>query len=487
MNQVHVVIVGGGITGLSVAHRLVEWSEREGGSLRCTLLEESRRFGGKIRTYRDESGVFAELGPDSIYTHKQAGMELIRALDLQDQLIYAATSGGTYISREGVFHSLPDGMFSAIPGDVGAFAKTSLLSPAGKFRALCDLFLPGRPLEDDVALGSFLRRRLGKEFVENMASPLLAGIHAGDIDRLSLETVAPMLRQLYQRYGSLMRGALIERPRRMDRGSAPRSPFASLAGGLEALVDHLVLRLSGRVALRLGAHVAQVRRHHSGSFDVMVREGKELSSLRADAVVLAVPAYAASDILVTAGIHPGLLRSIRYVSTATVLLGYDQPADRLGLRGTGFLIPASERSRFSAVTVVSNKWPGSAANRFGVMVRGYIGRDGDDTWTRLDNQELVELFIHELRIRFGVVGVPPFGKITRWQSAMPQYEVGHRARVEQIEHQLAAAPGLYVAGSAYRGMGIPDCIADGVQTAQKVARFLEEGGLRRGGGLPVGL
>ena len=474
MDSMHVVVVGGGITGLTAAHHLIEWSRREGFPLRCTLLEESQRFGGKIRTYRDESGLSVELGPDSIFTPKPAGMQLIGDLGLQERVIYAATNGGTFISRNGVLHSLPDGMFAAVPADMGAFARTSLISPAGKLRVLRDLLLPGRPLVDDVALGAFLRRRLGAEFVDNVASPLLAGIHAGDIDRLSLDAVAPVLRRLYERYGSLMRGAWMERPRRRP-GERPPALFASLTGGLEALVDQLVLYLSEQATLRLGARVRRVRRRPAGSYELMVQTSRDESLMHADAVILAVPSFAAAEVLPSVGIHPGLLRTIRYVSTATVLLAYEYPADVLGLRGTGFLIPKGEHSRFSAVTIVSNKWPGSVTERFGAVVRGYIGRDGYDGWTSLSDQELMEAFARELRSRFGIAADPTFGKVTRWENAMPQYEVGHKSRVRQIEHQLEATPGLFLAGAAYRGMGIPECVDDGRHAANSVTDFLTSG------------
>ncbi len=472
MSERHVVILGGGITGLTVAYRLLESSKKLGISLRCTVCEQDDRLGGKISTHRG-SECTVELGPDSIYTRKRGGVDLIRELDLESDVVPVHASSGTYVLHNARLRQLPPGMNLGIPTDLTAMAKTSLLSALGKIRALADLFLPNAAAGGDLSVGKFLRYRLGDELVDVIAAPLLAGIHAGDIDRLSLDATMPLLRSLSEQHRSLIAGAMAQKNRqpKAPQQGPPQPVFVTLRDGLESLVDRLLERLEGFVELRIRTRATEVSRRLDQGYEIAIQSEERVDVLRADAVVVAIPAFAAAKILAPLNIDSQLLGSIRYVSTSTASLEYDGNVLPPGMTASGFVVPPTEKRALTACTIVSNKWPHAVRNG-GTVIRCYMGRDGDESSVHWNDEQVAETIRRDLHSVFGIKAAPKTVMITRWVDAMPQYDVGHLERIKEIDRQAALNPGLALAGAAYRGMGIPDCVVDAGRAAEKVMAHL---------------
>ncbi len=473
MSERHVVVLGGGITGLTVAYRLLELSEKQGAAVRCTVCEQDNRLGGKIWTHRGGEGTI-ELGPDSIYTRKRGGVDLLRELKLDPDIVPVNSGSHTYVLHRGRLKRLPPGMNLGIPTDLTAMAKTPLLSSLGKVRALADLVLPRAGAGEDLSVGQFLRYRLGDELVDVIAAPLLAGIHAGDIDRLSLDATMPLLRTLSERHRSLIVGAMAQRKRRPQQAAQqvpPQPLFVTLRGGLEALVDHLARRLDGFAELRLRTRATEINHRLDQGYEITIQSEGQAEVLKADAVVVATPAFAAAEVLARLDIDLQSLRSIRYASTATASLVYAGNVLPPGMTASGFVVPPTEKRILTACTIVSNKWP-HAVRTGDTVIRCYVGRDGDEAGVHMDDGQMGEAVRRDLREVFGIEAVPESVLITRWMDAMPQYDVGHLERIKEIDRQLARYPGLALAGAAYRGMGIPDCVVDAGRAAEKVTDYL---------------
>jgi len=470
MREKQVIVIGGGITGLTVAYQLQKLANQHALPISCKVFEQDTRFGGKIRSHRTDE-LTVELGPDSIFTPKLVGRNFIQELDLQNDVVASNPSGGTYVLHNRSLQPLPTGMFSGIPTDLGAFARTSLLSPVGKARALADLFLPSMNINSDMSLGRFLRRQLGNEVVDVMIAPMMAGIHAADIDHLSLDAVMPSLRQIYEKHRSLIRGAMNQKKQRASVAQQIEQPmFISLQNGLESLVERLLERLQDETALVSRTQALRICKRSDSGYDVTVHRAGKQTVLRADAVVITTPAFSAAKMLSGLSLDAQLLNQIRYVSTATILVGYPKNHLESRIPGSGFLIPRSEPTPMTACTVVSKKWA-HAVRSHQTVLRWYVGRDGAEAAVDWSDELLISKITRDLEDVIGSIGDPEFRLVTRWHHAMPQYDVGHLDRVEAIEKQLIEYPGIVLAGSAYRGMGIPDCIQDATRAALRISEL----------------
>jgi len=471
--EVRVAIVGGGIAGLATAYHLQEGARRAGLPLSYSLVESGPVLGGKIVTH-EADGFVIEGGPDSFITQKPAALRLCRELGLEEQLL------GTNDARRKVFvldggrlRPLPDGVMLVVPTRFTPFALSSLISLPGKVRMGLDLFIPPRQENGDESLADFIRRRLGQEALDKIAEPLMAGIHVADAERLSLQATFPRFIQLEQKYGSLIKGMLAQKARRAegDRNGTGRgeSLFMTLRGGLRELVEALVARLDGELCL--GTGVVELARTGQG-YRLRLADGRTLG---ADAVVLATPAYAAADLVEP--LHPALaaeLRAIRYVSTATVSLGFRRAEFEHPLDGFGFVVSARSTSRLMACTWTSTKFDARAPGEH-VLLRAFVGGPRRQDLVDLPDEELLQLVGEELRQVMGVTARPVVSRIYRWPGGNPQYDVGHLARVEQLEAMAADLPGLYLTGSAYRGVGLPDCIQQGQATAEAMLEGIAKG------------
>ena len=486
----HVVIIGGGISGLSTAFYLQRRAQEAGVQLRYTLVERDARFGGKLVT--DTIGEFVvEGGPDSILAQKPWGVQLARDLGLDDQLI-----GINDLPRKVAFltkgrpRPMPEGMTLIVPTKLGPFLRSPLLSPLGKLRMLLDLIIPPRQGDADEALADFIRRRFGEEALLKLAEPLLAGIHNSESERQSLLATFPRLREIELQYGSLIRGMRAARRKTEDErrktgdarhvddsssvlrppSSVAQSAFVSLKGGIGALADALVHALDGRLIGGTGVAALEYDPAAARPYRVRLEDGQVED---ADAVVLTTPSFAAADLVER--FQPDLasgLRRIRYVTTGTVSLAYTKREIGAPLDGYGLVIPRTERRRINAVTISSTKFTHRAPDD-AVLLRLFVGGSRNPEVAELGDAPLLELARAELRDILGIRAEPLWSRIYRWPRSNPQYDVGHLAHIDALERLCPA--GLYLAGSAYRGVGIPDCARQGQVAAERtLAPFLRQ-------------
>ncbi len=451
-DKLDVLIVGAGISGLSAAYEL----QRRG--LQVRVLEASDRPGGVIFTERFDGWV-VDGGPDSILVQKPAGVSLCRELGLGDRLVSTQKPRTAYVMRDGRLHPIVEGSFLGFPVGVAALARSSLFTLRGKVRMACEVLVP-RGSGEDESIATFVRRRFGDEAAEYLADPLLAGIHAGDADRLSMRALFPRLLEAEQQAGSVIRSF-----RRLHVKPSEQGAFVSLPGGIGELIDVLAGALTPGT-LALSARVTELRR--TGTYTVESTAG----SFEARSVILSVPAYAASSLL--RGFDTtlaGLCDSIPYASTATAAFGYRRDQIRHPLRGSGFVVPRVERSPLLAATWVTSKWPGRAPEGH-ALVRAFLGGGRDPHRLERTDQELIDTAREALEETLHIDGDPVVARLFRWTRNSPQYEVGHLARVAAIEQRMASIPGVFLAGSGFRAIGIPDCIADGRETGARAATFV---------------
>lgn len=452
-----VAVIGGGIAGLCAARALHEQG------LSFVLVEAAPRWGGLIRTERAD-GFLLEAGPDTILATKPDGLRLCLELGLGGRVVPTDPRRSTvFVLRRGRLHPLPAGMALGVPTGIGPLLRSGLFTWRGKIRMALEPFVPARREAGDESIASFVRRRLGREAVEIIGQPLLAGIHAGDAERLSLGATFPRLREIEARSGSLVRG--LRAARRSAKPGAPAG-FVSLAGGLAELVDALVAALPGE-ALRKGAAARAVRRE-GGGFTVQVDGG----AVSTRAVVVALPPRSAAPLVEALAPDAGrMLAAVRFASTATVLLGYRREAVAHPLEGHGLLVPRGEGLRTTAVTFSSTKLPGRAPDGH-VLLRAFLGGVHDPDVLALDDAGLAAAAEREMRPLLGISREPVVRGVYRWLEATPQMDVGHLERVAAIDASLEAATGLFVTGAGLRATGIPDVVADATRTAAAVGRRL---------------
>lgn len=471
-NTKRVAIIGGGITGLAAAYHL----RQRGWTAPITLRESADRLGGKIVTDRID-GFVIEGGPDAFLSYKSRGLGLCRDLGLEARL--QGTNEGnrrTYVMRDGRLHPTPEGLTGLVPSRFGPMVKTGLITPPGKLRMGLELFIPPRAGDCDETLAAFVQRRLGREVYTRMIDPLLSGIYAGDGATLSLLATFPQLRRTEVEHGGLIRGMLAEKrrearsKRRGRTDSDSRTKFAAFltpTTGLAEIVEALRVCLND-VDILCGTRVERVTA--TGSGYLLTCAGA--APLRADAVIMATPAFVTAEMI--EGLDPalaGVLREIPYVSTATVSVAYRLADIPRPLDGYGYIVPATEGRAVLACTWTSTKFPHRAPEGYG-LIRAFLGGAGRQHMLRGSDEDLLQSVRAEIREMLGVTVPPLLYRVFRWPAAMPQYTIGHLDRLTAIEQRLAHHPGLRVAGSAYRGVGIPDCVASGEAAAEYVLGFL---------------
>lgn len=476
----HVTIVGGGIAGLSAAWFLQEAQRQTNPDLRYTLLEKSDRWGGKIKTEEvygpDGASFVVEGGPDSFITQKPWALQLARKLGLEDRLLPTNDDRRRiYVLNRGKPTPLPDGVLLIVPTKFMPFALSPLISLTGKLRMGLDLFIPPRTDEGDETLADFITRRLGAEALDKIAEPLLSGIYNAEAEKQSLLATFPRFRDIERRHGSLIKGMLASRRAAASRtaetsSQRPSSIFMSLNHGMEELVDRLTACLEGD--LRLNTAVQSIQKDQQnggGEVDSGRRYTLELSEgqrLQTDAVILAVPAYVAGKLVRPLSADAAqLLDSIRYVSTGTISLAYRAQEFNHPLDGFGIVIPRTEERSINALTWTSTKFDRRAPQGY-VMMRAFFGGSRTPHMMEVDDEELVSTVRREISDIMGVRATPLFHKVFRYHDANPQYDVGHLQRVTAIERALP--PNLFVTGSPYRGIGIPDCVRQAQDTVESV-------------------
>lgn len=442
----NVLIVGGGISGLSAAYYLNK------AGVRARLIEKAAHLGGVIRT-STEQGCLLEAGPDSFMAAKPWAMELIREVGLADQVIGSNDHlRVTYILKHGKLVPLPDGLMMMVPTKILPLVGTRLLSWGTKIRMGLEFLRrpPKAPLADR-SVYDFLLDHYGQESIDYLAEPLLAGVYGGDPREMSVNSVLGRFVEIETKYGSLTRGVLAA-PR--PKGSGSGSLFRTLKNGLGQLVD----KLKGSADVVQGA-VETLERNGSG-----FRARVNGNFIEADHVVLATPAGDAARLLQPwNGNLANLLQSVPYTSSVTMSLGYRKDTFDHPLNGFGFLVPKRERKLLAACTWVGNKFSYRVPDNM-VLLRCFMGGDA----LKETDESLVDAAQRELRSIMGIQAVPVFHSIARWPNSMAQYTVGHEQRLKQIESIVNGIPGLYLAGNGYRGIGLPDCIKAGKEAATRI-------------------
>ena len=470
MTPLRFVVIGGGISGLAAAHRLVELARDGGWPLDLVLLEAAGRLGGTIRTEWAD-GFLLEAGPDSFISEKPWALALAERIGLGPRL--RGTDDRfrrTYVVRAGRLRALPEGFLLLAPTRAWPVLASDVFSWRGKLRLGLDLVLPRRAAAGDESLGSFVRRRLGREALERVAQPLIGGIYTADPDRLSLAATMPRFLALEREHRSLILG-LRRAARRGEAAGASGarwSLFVTLAGGMEELVAALAARLpAGAVRLDSPAEALALTRD---GWQVRLRAG---AVLHADGVILAGPAPRMGALV--GPVDPplgGLLDGIAYASAATVALAYRRAAVGHPLDGFGFVVPRVEGRVTLACTFSSVKYPGRAPDGF-ALLRVFIGGALQAGLLAQDDRTLLRLAHDDVAALLGISGEPVLSRVWRHPGTMPQYDVGHLDRVAAVEARVEALPGLALAGGAYRGVGIADCIRSGEAAAERLNSSLK--------------
>lgn len=479
-----IVIIGGGISGLSSAFYLQREAERQGRELEITIVDGAPALGGKINTLQRD-GFVIEKGPDSFLARKLAIIDLAEELGIADEL--TTTNPGakkTYILHQRKLFPMPAGLVLGVPTEIGPFVKTGLLSWGGKLRALMDLVLPVRKEQSDESLGGFLERRVGNQVMRRIAEPLLAGIYAGDLKKLSLQATFPQFAASERKHGSLIRGMQHNRKVSAAAGALPAvakgGTFLTFKGGLSSLVNALDKALS-KMQRRLSTKVVEIKRcadlalssdqavssaSEGARYEVVLDSGE---TLWADQIVMTAPAYNAVELLAPLT-EVNELRAINYVSVANVVLAFDKATFGLDFDGSGFVVPRSEGLQITACTWTSNKWLHSSPNDK-VLLRCYVGRSGDEESVRLPDAELIKAVRRDIEETMGIKAEPLFVEITRLPRSMPQYPVGHVENMKQLRERFEQElPGVWITGAAFDGVGLPDCIRQGKEAAQELLK-----------------
>lgn len=449
----HIVVIGGGISGLAAAHAL-----NLGGEARVTLFEADDRLGGKIRS-ETIAGQTVDVGAEALFAKLPGAAELCRDIGLEAELVGpGATATAIWTRRR--LRELPSGIFSGLPDGVGPVLRSGILGPRGVARAALDLVLPPTRVDGDRSVGQLVRSRLGRDALDRLVDPLFGTIYAGDCNELSARATAPALDALARSHRSLIVAMLAAKP-------APPSPgpmFVSLAGGLGRIVAQLREALRD-VDIRTAQPVTGLERADRGGYAVALEHGGEL---HADGVVLAAPHDVAARLL--AELSPATaaeLAQIAYSSTIVVTMRYPAAAAALPANLAGFLVPQSERRLLGACTCMSSKWPYLAATGE-LWLRCSVARAAVHDALSLDDATLGERLAADLRQALGLRAAPLDVHVTRWERSLPRYAPGHLDRVARIEEQLARFDDLALIGPAYRGIGVPQCITRARAAAERV-------------------
>ncbi|MFG2731375.1 protoporphyrinogen oxidase [Streptomyces canus] len=455
MSGSRVVVIGAGIAGLAAAHRLLQRGAR------VTVLEASDRVGGKLLP-GEIAGARVDLGAESMLARRPEAVALAREVGLDDRLQPPATATASIWTR-GALRPMPKGHVMGVPGTAEALA--GVLSEEGLARIEQDAELPRTEVGDDVAVGEYVAARLGREVVDRLIEPLLGGVYAGDAYRISMRSAVPQLFQVAKSHTSLTEGVR-EIQAKMAANQQTGPVFMGIRGGVGTLplaVADSVRARGGEILT--GAPVTELRREPSGGWRVVAAD----RVLHADAVIVAAPAPAAASLLRAEAPEAATeLDTVEYASMALVTLAYRR-SDTALPAGSGFLVPPVDGRTIKASTFASQKWGWIADENPDVLVlRTSVGRHGETKILERDDTGLVDVSRHDLREATGLDATPLETRVTRWTDGLPQYPVGHHARVARIREHVAKLPGLAVCGAQYDGVGIPACIASAYAAVDQI-------------------
>lgn len=463
-----VVILGGGITGLATAFYLQKEVREKQLPFEVTLVEATHRLGGKIQTVvRD--GFVIEKGPDSFIGRKISATHLAQEVGMEKELV-SNTAGKSYVLVKDRLHPMPGGSIMGIPTQIAPFITTGLFSLPGKMRAAGDFILPRSTPVADQSLGQFFRRRLGDEVVENLIEPLLSGIYAGDIDQMSLMATFPQFYRVEQKYRSLVLGMKKDSPAPKKSPAAKGSKkgmFVTARTGMQSIVEAVEARLNPNSVLK-GHRVENVRKEENG-YTIKFSSGE---SLYADSIVSTLPHHMLSTVFTEQSFFD-VFKDIPSTSVANVALAFPKEAIEKDIDGTGFVVSRNSDYTITACTWGHKKWPHSCPEDK-VLLRCFVGRPGDEAVVDLSDDEIVKIVLEDMNKTMNITQEPEFAVISRWKDSMPQYTVGHKERIATVKsHVDKELPGVFLAGSSFEGLGVPDCIDQGVAAVEKVVNYFK--------------
>lgn len=466
MKKKRVVIVGGGISGLTAAYFLGEWSRKEN-PIEITLLEARERFGGAIETQRRD-GFLLEAGADSFLAEKPWARNLCKRLHIENEIIPTRDEfRRSFIYQDGKLIPVPSGFYLIAPAKLGALFSTPLLSRAGKWRMAWELFTPPKKDDSDESVAHFVRRRFGEEALSKIGQPMIGGIYMADPEELSLQATFPRFHEMERSFGSVTKALLFEKSKDAQQASGPRySLFLSFRDGMEKLVSALVAQMS---AVQMKRSTPVTRLEFGNPWKIHLEKGHPLE---AEAVCLALSTYQAARLIQPfAGKLAEHLNRIPYESVATVNAAYWKEDLKKPLEGFGFVVPAAQKKTLAACTFSNVKYPGRAPDD-SVLLRAFAGGALQRSAFDFSDKELEQKVISELQEILGIQNKPRFVWVRRFPHSMPQYHVGHLNLVRTIIEETRSYPGLYLAGNGLKGVGIPDCIFQAEGVAALLFTFL---------------
>jgi oxygen-dependent protoporphyrinogen oxidase len=471
--MIKTIIIGGGIAGLAAAAHLKAGARAYGKPVHVLLLEKSDRIGGKFLTEK-QGNFLIEGGPDSFLPEKVWTVNLAKHLGLGDELLPSNDQfKGTYIYSQKELHPLPEGVMLMVPTAFKPMAQSRLISWPGKIRMGMDVFVPRRKTKDDESLASFVTRRLGRECLEKIAEPLIAGIHTSNPDNMSVLATFPRFVQMEQKSGSLIRGMIAALKDRPLASLAPPKPgatkmtyFMSFKNGMQTLSEACAAFI-GKDSIRLNASVQTIEKRERGYGVVLANN----ETLEADHILFATASYDTADLVKNLeGSLAAQLQKIEWSSSATVSLAFRKEDVNVSLNGFGFIVPRVEGRRINATTFSSIKWSRRAPDDH-VLLRGFVGGGHHEELVQeLDDAAMTKMVLEELDTILGLKANAQFSKVYRWVKGMPKYTVGHLARVDVLDRTLLSHPGLHLIGCSYKGIGIGDCIHQAQIAAEKILK-----------------
>ncbi|AYG00129.1 protoporphyrinogen oxidase [Lactococcus allomyrinae] len=467
INKKKIVIVGGGITGLSAMMEMQKRVLNEDLPVELLLVEAEPRLGGKIETVK-HAGYIIERGPDSFLERKTAMAELAAEVGVAEQLVNNAT-GQAYIAMNGKLYPIPAGSIMGVPTNEESFLESGLFSDEAKKRAMDDFKIEKSPAEIDQSMGQFFRRRLGDEVVENLIEPLLSGVYGGNLDEMSLLSTYPQFYEVEQKYGSLIGGLreqAKENVKKMPYRGAVKGMFQNFSTGLQTLVDAIEAHIP-KEKVRLSSPVIKILAD-SGSYRLEFADGNFIS---ADSIILTTPHEISVQLLAAYGVMEGFA-DIPSTSVVTIAMGFPAEALKKDFDGTGFLVSRNSDFSITACTWLHKKWPHTTpAGK--ITLRVFMGKPGDERYVTLSDEELISLALKDLRQIMDLDGEPEFAEISRLTNSMAQYTVGHKARLEEARKTLAEKlPGTFIAGMSYDAIGLPDNVVAGRKYGNEALNFV---------------
>ncbi|MEK4178103.1 protoporphyrinogen oxidase [Aeribacillus sp. FSL K6-1121] len=470
MGRKKVAIVGGGITGLSVAFYLQSEIKKNHLPIDVVLIEAKPRLGGKIETIKRD-GFIIERGPDSFLERKKSATQLAKDVGLGDYLVNNDV-GQSFVLVGDKLHPIPKGAVMGVPTNIASFATSGLFSLTGKLRASFDLFLPKKKVDGDQSLGGFFGRRLGSEVVENLIEPLLSGIYAGDIYNLSLLAIFPHFYEIEQKHRSLILGMAkqAQKSKQKQQQEQHKGIFQTVSTGLQSIVEAIERQLDHTV-VKKGIKVSEIKKED----DLYHLELSDGTVDKADAIVITAQHDAIPSMFPNEQQTLAYFKKMPSTSVATVAMAYPEEAVQLPADGTGFVVSRNSGYTITACTWTNKKWPHTAP-KGKTLLRAYVGKAGDEAVVDEPDDVIIQTVLDDLNRLMPVKGEPIFSIVTRLREAMPQYIVGHLDNIRNIKSIMGQKyPGIYLTGASFEGLGIPDCIDQGKKAVKDVLQFLHLG------------